>query len=414
MFQKYSLSQIGITRKNFLAALILLFNVFTWLEMTIVILNNALTSLSVNNAEASLVWALYYGTVIGSSLSSPIFTSRIRRLRFLYFWMILGMISSLLPALFTVDTMAKSLGLSFLLALSLGLGLPQCISYFADSTSVENRGRLSGIVYLAINIGAFISGLSLRALDLPMASIASATWRGLGLIIFLGLVSPEELSIQRRKTPTYLSILHNKSFVLYFIPWLMFSLINGLEAPILEQAIGPNFYGLVALEFIIGSLSALIAGLLCDLIGRKRVILYGFITLGIGYASLGIAPSSWISWYFYSVIDGVAWGIFSVTFILMIWSDLFADVAREKPYAIGGIPFTLSSMIQRLLYPYVNIAYYAAFSLASFFLFLAVLPLMYAPETLPEKKMEIRRLKGYIEQAKKFTEKYTKKTGSKS
>jgi len=413
MPKTYSLSQIGINRGNFLAVFTLLLNVFVWIQMTFVILSNILTNLGVNT-EASLVWAVYYGTVIGSSLSSSIFAYRIGRLRFLYLWMILGTISSLLPVLFTVDTMAKSLGLSFLLALSMGLGMPSCISYFADCTSVENRGRLSGIIYLVIYISISFCYLSISTLDLPMASLASGIWRGLGLIIFWGLRPREGLSNQKRKHPTYLSILQNKSFVLYFIPWLMFSLVNGLEAPILERAFGPNFHGLVVLEFIIGSFSALIAGLLCDLIGRKRVLLYGFITLGLGYASLGIAPNSWITWYFYSVIDGVAWGIFNVTFILTLWGDLFADVTREKPYAIGGIPFTLSSMIQKLLYPYVNIAYYAAFSLASFFLFLAVLPLMYAPETLPEKKMEIRRLKSYIEQAKKFTEKYTKKNGNKN
>jgi len=51
----------------------------------------------------------------------------------------------------------------------------------------------------------------------------------------------------------------------------------------------------------------------------------------------------------------------------------------------------------------------SAFSLASFFLFLAVLPLLYAPETLPEKKIELRRLRKYVETAKKFQRKYAEK-----
>jgi len=38
---------------------------------------------------------------------------------------------------------------------------------------------------------------------------------------------------------------------------------------------------------------------------------------------------------------------------------------------------------------------------------LAVIPLMYAPETLPEKKIRERELKGYIDKAKKVKEKYT-------
>jgi F0F1-type ATP synthase membrane subunit b/b' len=47
-----------------------------------------------------------------------------------------------------------------------------------------------------------------------------------------------------------------------------------------------------------------------------------------------------------------------------------------------------------------------AFSLASFFLFLAVVPLMYAPETLSEKKIRDKELRDYLEKAKKTKEKY--------
>ena len=49
----------------------------------------------------------------------------------------------------------------------------------------------------------------------------------------------------------------------------------------------------------------------------------------------------------------------------------------------------------------------AVFSFASFFLFLAVLPLMYAPETLPEKNIRDRELKIYVEKAQQIREKYS-------
>jgi Sec-independent protein translocase protein TatA len=45
------------------------------------------------------------------------------------------------------------------------------------------------------------------------------------------------------------------------------------------------------------------------------------------------------------------------------------------------------------------------FSFASLFLFLAVLPLVYAPETLPEKVMKDRDLKSYLEKAQKIAKK---------
>ncbi|MCL6579519.1 MAG: hypothetical protein K6T73_09070, partial [Candidatus Bathyarchaeota archaeon] len=78
-----------------------------------------------------------------------------------------------------------------------------------------------------------------------------------------------------------------------------------------------------------------------------------------------------------------------------------------KFYALGGLPFLLANFVSILIRPYASaISPTAAFSFASFFLFLAVLPLMYAPETLPEKKIKERELKEYVEKAKKIKEKY--------
>ena len=51
-----------------------------------------------------------------------------------------------------------------------------------------------------------------------------------------------------------------------------------------------------------------------------------------------------------------------------------------------------------------------AFSLASFFLFVAVMPLVFAPETLPEKKIELRRLKKFADEATRIKEEFEKKS----
>jgi len=56
----------------------------------------------------------------------------------------------------------------------------------------------------------------------------------------------------------------------------------------------------------------------------------------------------------------------------------------------------------------------AIFSLTAFLLFLAVLPLIYAPETLPEKTMKDRELKSYIEKAQKVVQKETGKNQKKT
>jgi len=190
----------------------------------------------------------------------------------------------------------------------------------------------------------------------------------------------------------------------------MFCLIDRFEAPILDHVyrfelersvvtiVGPS----------VGSISAFIGGLLSDRIGRKRVVIYGFIALGLAYAIIGIAPALQISWYLFVFVNAVSAGILWVVFILTLWGDLSPKGASEKYYAVGNIPFFITwGVLQLFSAHYLTlIPTYAAFSFASFFLFLAVLPLLYAPETLPERKIELGRLRGYMEKARKVKEKY--------
>jgi hypothetical protein len=82
--------------------------------------------------------------------------------------------------------------------------------------------------------------------------------------------------------------------------------------------------------------------------------------------------------------------------------------SREKYYALGSVPFFLSYIIPYFVdLPSNDLG--AAFSVAAFFLFVAILPLISAPETLPEKKMELRRLRNFAEEAQKAKEKYDRK-----
>lgn len=85
-----------------------------------------------------------------------------------------------------------------------------------------------------------------------------------------------------------------------------------------------------------------------------------------------------------------------------MWGDLGENYEKEKLYALGGIPLLLTNFLSVLIAPYVkSIPLGTAFTVASFFLFVAVIPLMYAPETLPEKSLKDRDLKSYLEKANK-------------
>jgi len=405
MLRKF-LGEHSIDRKDFFIVFILLFNSITWLYMTLIMIEKVLSGLNAGYTQSLIIWTTYYVTLIGSSIAGSILSKKINRVTFLYLWMILGVVTALLPIMLDVFTVIHALIISFLLGVSSGLGIPSCWAYFADHTLVENRGRIGGIILFIANLSAPFLVISLDALNLIVNSIFFALWRGFGLVIFF--LKPEEKSTSKMNV-SFTSIFHGKSFALYFIAWLMFCLVDRFERPILGYFL--NEFHFFVIGVTTASISALIGGILCDWVGRKRIVLYGFVALGIAYAIISIAPAMAVSWYFYLTVESISTGILWVIFFLILWGDLSQSGTREKYYAIGAIPLYLTNIIQLISAPYVGlIPETNAFSLASFFLFLAVLPLLYAPETLPEKKIKLRRLRKYVEKAKGIKEKYVEKS----
>jgi len=300
------------------------------------------------------------------------------------------------------------------LGASFGIGLPSCLAYFAECTTVENRGHIGGMSFLIASIGTLFVGALCETFDLATISIFLAFLRGLGLIVFFSKTEKQPSSLKKRSL-SFVTILRDRGFQIYFVAWLMFSLTNSLESILVEKYLlewNSSILELLELiEPIAVFLSIFIAGLLSDWIGRKKIVLSGFVALGVGYAIIGIVPDSLFSWYLYFVVDGAAWGIFFLTFVLLIWGDLAKSGRSEKYYAMGSVPYFFSYIIPLLLHSSFNnnIEFFSAFSVASFFLFMAVIPLVFAPETLPEKKMELRRLRSFAEEARKAKEKYERK-----
>jgi MFS family permease len=189
----------------------------------------------------------------------------------------------------------------------------------------------------------------------------------------------------------------------------MFSIINFSEIPILERVFGTETFTFVQFaEYVFAGIFASVGGIMADIVGRKRIVITGFVMLGIEYAIMSVSAGSHGALYLFMILDGITWGLFFSVFLTVIWGDLGEGFEKEKYYTLGGLPFLLSNFVSILVKPYVSvISPTAAFSFASFFLFLAVIPLMYAPETLPEKTLKERELKSYIEKAKKIKEKFT-------
>ncbi|MFB0566997.1 MAG: MFS transporter [Candidatus Bathyarchaeia archaeon] len=376
--------------------------------MLLVIIDNASVNLNVGYPLRTI----FYIATTGSALAGSFFSEKVRRLHFLYFWMVLGIASSFSFA-FVYNVALSHLPIIFvLLGISFGLGMPSCFAYLADHTQTENRGFVSSIVLLASNLTAFPLAIFFMTINITILSIILTVWRILGLLLFASLKPRESFPLKINRHVSFSSVFQNRQFVLYFVPWLMFSFVDRFEKIIFGSFIELDFYkSLLTLGPIIASFSIVLAGLLCDKIGRKKVLIYGFVLLGVAYALIGIAPMMIVSWYLYLVLDGIAAGILSLIFLLVIWGDLSQLHMREKYYVFGSIPVFLTEAISLPLAPYIKlIPATSSFSLASFFLFLAVLPLIYASETLPKKKIRLRQLQTYAERAKKVREKYLKKS----
>jgi len=408
------LGEYGIGKRGFLVITILFLSVFGWYYTTEPMINSILNGLEITHTQNLAIWATFYVSIIGTSILGTFLSNKVDRLKFLYIWTVLGVGISFLPALLTNVTLLQVWSVSLLLGASFGLGLPSCLAYFAECTVVENRGRIGGITFLIATISVPLLTILFSAFDLATITVIFALLRGMGLIVFFQ--KPEKQpSSQMTTSVSFVSILRDRTFLLYFVAWSMFPLVDRFETALLEQfLIGwmPDLLKIMGVvEPLVAGLSLLIAGLLCDWIGRKKIMLSGFVALGVAYAIIGLAPDSVFSWYLYFFVDGVAWGIFLLIFVLILWGDLSQPGTREKYYALGSVPFFLSYIIPEFLTEsFIDpISLFAAFSLASFFLFVAVMPLVFAPETLPEKKIELRRLRKFAEDAKKAKEKYERK-----
>jgi MFS family permease len=408
------LGDYSISKRAFLVLTILFVSVFGWFYMAPQMLDNILNGIETSHIQNLAIWATFYVSVIGSSVLGTFLADKVGRLKFIYCWTGLGFAVSLLPALPTTGGFNQVWFVSFLLGTSFGLGVPSCLAYFTESTIIEKRGQIGGITLLIANLSVPLLGSLFGEVDLAIISVIFATLRGLGLIVFFQKPEKQPES-QPKRDVSYLSILRERTFMLYFVAWSMFPLVDSFERVIVDNYLEHSFPTLLetmgVVEPLIATISLVIAGVLCDWIGRKKIVLSGFVAIGIAYGIVGLIPDAALSWYIYFVVDGVAWGIFILIFFIVLWGDLAQSNKSEKYYTIGSIPYFLSSIIPPMLtQSFVeDIPVTAAFSLAGFFLFVAVMPLVFAPETLPEKKMELRRLRNFAEEAQKIKEKYENK-----
>jgi MFS family permease len=386
-----------------LVTIFLLANALVWYSYAIDIVNQSITGLDLGFTSNVLLWGIHFSSLIVSALIGVFLTKRLGgRLRFLTLWLTLGVVASLMPIVVNTGEVWGAVSLSLIFGASFGFGMPNCMGYFNSQVPVENRGKIGGVIILFTGVGTIALALIPIGTTI-MQTVILTSWRALGLVA-LPLATKTVKIEEDRKNPAYRSILKQKSFLLYFVPWIMFSLLNYLTSSVQQNVLHDQ--SMIADLQLLGNIFlgafALLGGVFMDKVGRKRLAIIGFVMLGLSYSFLGFFRDPSI-WYLHTVMNGTSWGILYVLFVMTVWGELSHDAPTDKYYALGVSPFFISKMLQLTINSQIvaSIDVTTIFSFTAFFLFLAVLPLIYAPETLPEKTMKDRELKNYIEKAQK-------------
>lgn len=398
-------SKIAVTN------IVLVANAIVWYASILMVLENSLLTVGEKswldpNSQIA-IWGLHFAGLILSAFIGAKISGRIDRTKFLILWMILNTASSL--ALFGLNYTNFTIAavLVSLFGISFGLGMPMCMSYFSDSVPVENRGRASGAIMLISGIGIF--AFAAAPLNLFELGILLSMWRLSILVIFLAAKS--SLRVEPKKgTISFKNVLNQRSFLTYYVPWVLFSFVNFLVP--LQPTVGfePSETTFLIQIFCIG-IFAVAGGFLLDSIGRKRIAITGFVMLGLSAAARGLDATSAPSLFFSAILEGSAWGLLFVLFIFTLWGDLSYSLPSDKYYVVGVTPFFISMLIGVTFGNQIanSLPATSLFPFAAFFLFIAVLPLFYSPETLPDKIIKGRELKSYLEKAQKFAQKETEK-----
>jgi MFS family permease len=348
--------------------------------------------------------ALFLVVGASSAIVGSVISEKVNRRKFLWTWIAFGAIATGLPAI--LQGSQFFLFISSILGISFGLGIPCCTAFLADCTAIEERARVSGIIILATFCAVFLISLAVRILTFGVA--------GLILLCAVRVTSFSALFLdpcQREegvvKGNSWRSILKYKDFGLYIFPWLMFNVASGLIY-FVWAGLPPEYSSVIAfgetLHFVGAAAFGFLSGVLADRLGRKLPIIVGLVMLGVSFALLGFVTSE-LSILVYLTTSGIAWGFLLVVF-LAIPGDLAFPRAKERFYALGAvIPLTIwtgFSVVAELLA--VGVAAGALSSILSIILFVSVIPVLFASETLPDVKMKSRKLRDYMKKVGKVIE----------
>ena len=393
-----------IPRRKLLAVVLLFSSSFAWFfvfyrELDVMASPNvAPESFWIDAGLMSLLVSIVISALLGSYISG-----KVNRRRLVLLWLIVGVLVTIPILLLQGDEFLVIWGA--IAGLSFGIGFPSCLAYLAESTAPDERGRVAGIAVLVTFILLIFSMLLIDGLGLKSTGILLLTL-GIKSIGFLSF-KLDSIGEVRKEAKPWRAILGYRDFNRYFLAFVLFMVAAGLVSLVWQGiATGPDYIEVERTALLLRYLGlivfATIAGVMADRIGRKKPIIAGLVMLGAAYAIVVLLTTPEI--YFVNLLlSGFAWGIIIVVY-LVVPGDLAFLGSTERFYTVGWVlPLILYTGIQgvgRFVDFPIRTEIFSM--ILTMVLFVAIIPLLSAVETLSESKIRETELRKHAEKVSKL------------
>ena len=240
----------------------------------------------------------------------------------------------------------------------------------ADSVTKETRGLAFGF-HRAMDtagamVGLVIAGLIIWLAQANSVDLSQSTFKTIVLFSLLPaflavlslVVGAKEVAVnQKRDLPKFSIRNMGKPFSIFLVIVSIFTLGNSSDAFLVLRAqnLGISVLGITLMLVMFNLIYALIstpAGSLSDRIGRRRLIIGGWLVYALIYLGFGIASAGWQVWLLY-VVYGLYYGMAYGTANALV-ADLVPENLRGTAYgtynALIGILAFPSSVIAGLLW----------------------------------------------------------------
>lgn len=298
------------------------------------------------------------------------------------------------PFLYLASTWGWVLGVRFTDRLGKGIRTAPRDALLAGSVDSKNRGAAFGIQRAGDTAGAFLGLLIATFIIWQTQSNSTILTRHTFQIVVLASIIPAFLAVlvlafgarevkpsTQAKVPVLSFKGMDKRFISYLVVLIIFTLGNSSDAFIIlrAQERGLSILQIMGMMLTFNAIYAILAGplgALSDKIGRRRLILFGWLAYGLIYLGFGLSQSGAMIWILFGLY-GIYYAASEGAAKAMI-ADLVPDERRGTAYglynaAIGLMAFP-ASFIAGLLWQ--GVGQWAGFGASAPFYFGAVLALL--------------------------------------